>query len=123
MPSCTGCTVLGAEGAVVRLTGAESVPEVEEHHGETPRSIALDAQGGVLPVAEALLRVDILVGQVHAAGVGDAPVDDHDLAVVAVVHHQREHRHHRVEGMHRMCARSMRTTKSVGRPSRLPKSS
>ena len=92
------CTVLGAEGAVVRLTGAESVPEVEEHHGKIPRSIALDAQGGVLPVAEALLRVDILVGQVHAAGVGDAPVDDHDLAVVAVVHHQREHRHHRVEG-------------------------
>jgi hypothetical protein len=28
-----------------------------------------------------------------------------------------------LKGMHRMCARSIRTTKSDGRPKRLPKSS
>ena len=40
---------------------------------------------GVAPGGEALAAVGILASHVHAAGVGDTPVDDSDLAVVAVV--------------------------------------
>ena len=87
----------GTKCIIIRLAGAEGVPEVEEHHRKVPRGIAFHTQGCILPVAKALLRIDILICQIHAAGVGHRTVNDYDLAVVAVVHHQREQRHHRVE--------------------------
>ena len=85
------------KGCVVRLLRAEGVPAVEEDDGKIPDRRPFQPDGGVLPVAEALLGVDIFVREVHAAGVGHIAVDDHDLPVVAVVHHQRHQRHHRVE--------------------------
>ena len=87
----------GAKRIIIRLAGAEGVPEVEEHHRKVPRGVAFHTQGCILPVAEALLGVDILICQIHAAGVGHRTVNDYDLAVVAVVHHQRDQGHHRVE--------------------------
>ena len=89
---------LRTEGAVILLKGTEGVPEIQKHYGKVPHRSALDAQTRVLPVAEAGDRVDIFIGQIDAAGVGYFAVYHHDLAVVAVVHHQREQRHHRVKG-------------------------
>ena len=48
-------------------------------------------------VAEAAAAVDVLVRQVHAAGVGYLAVDDQDLAVVAVVVVGGDHRSDRRE--------------------------
>ena len=45
-----------------------------------------------------MLGVDIFIGKVDAARVGNVAVDDRDLPVVAMVHDQRHQRHHRVEG-------------------------
>ena len=88
----------GREGGVIRLARAEGVPVLEEHHRKVPHRRALGAQGRVLPVAEPLLGVDILVREVDAPGVSHAAVHHHDLPVVAVVHDQRHQRHHGVEG-------------------------
>ena len=87
----------GAKRIIIRLAGAKGIPEVEEHHRKVPRGVAFHTQGCILPVAEALLCVDILICQIHTAGVGHRTVNDYDLAVVAVVHHQRDQGHHRVE--------------------------
>ena len=89
---------LRTEGAVILLKGTEGVPEIQKHHGKVPHRSALDAQACVLPVTEAGDRVDIFICQIDAAGVGHLTVYHHDLAVVAVVHHQRKQRHHRVKG-------------------------
>ena len=70
---------------------------VEEHHREVPDRRALGAESCVLPVAEPLFFIDILVGQIDAARIGCISVHDHDLPVVAVIHDQRHQRHHRVE--------------------------
>ena len=40
--------------------------QVEEHHRKVPRGIAFHTQGCILPVAKALLRIDILICQIHA---------------------------------------------------------
>ena len=87
----------GRKGGVIGLLRAEGVPYIEEHHGKVPDSGALQPDGRILPVAKALLGIDILIRQIHAAGVGHIAINHHDLAVVAVVHHQRDQRHHRVE--------------------------
>ena len=89
---------LWTEGTVILLKGTKGVPEIQKHYGKIPHRSALDTQARVLPVAEAGDRVDIFVCQIDAAGVGYFAVYHHDLAVVAVVHHQREQRHHRVKG-------------------------
>ena len=51
---------------------------------------ALEPHARVLPVAEVFDRVDVLVGKIDAARVADLPVDDGDLAVIAVVVHGRD---------------------------------
>ena len=89
---------LRTEGAVILLKGTEGVPEIQKRHGKVPHRSALDTQARILPVAEAGDLVDIFICQIDAAGVGHLAVYHHDLAVVAVVHHQREQRHHRVKG-------------------------
>ena len=61
------------------------MPHLQEHQREAARGRAAQADRAVLPVAEALALVDVFVGQIHAAGEGDLPVDDQDLAVVAIV--------------------------------------
>ena len=64
---------------------AEKAPHIEERRGQAPDALALQADAAVLPVAEAVDEVRVLVGDVHAAGVGGLAVDDRDLAVVAVI--------------------------------------
>ena len=44
---------------------------------------ALDAAVHVVPFAHLLSAVDVVVGHIHAAGVGDETVDDDNLAVVS----------------------------------------
>ena len=85
------------KGRIILLAGAEGVPVVEEHHREVPDRRALGAESCVLPVAEPLFFIDILVGQIDAARIGCISVHDHDLPVVAVIHDQRHQRHHRVK--------------------------
>ena len=84
-------------GQVHRLLGVAGFPKRQKDVGKAARGGAFHPDGAVFPVAEPLELVDVLVGQVDAAGKGDARVDDGDLAVVAVVHDQVEHRHERVE--------------------------
>ncbi len=52
---------------------------------EPRHRLAGHAQVRVAPGGEALAAVDVLLADVHAAGVADLAVDHHDLAVVAVV--------------------------------------
>ena len=75
-----------AEAAVVLLHIPDILPHGEEHHRHAPRRLPLQQDGAVLPVAEAGLLVDILVGQVDAAGEGGVAVDDAELPVIPVVH-------------------------------------
>ena len=51
--------------------------------------LAGQAHVRVAPGGEALAAVDVLLADVHAAGVADLAVDDDDLAVVAVVDAQQ----------------------------------
>ena len=73
---------------VVQLVGhlpADHPPHTDELQGEAPCGVALDADAGILPVAEAADTVGILVADVDAPGIGPMPVDDGDLPVVPVV--------------------------------------
>ena len=93
-----GAVGLRAEMLKLAVGGAVGVPELQEHDGKAPGRVAPQPDAGVPPVAEPLQLVDILVGQVGPAGKGGVAVNDHDLAVVAVVHDQVNHRHKGVEG-------------------------
>ena len=81
---------------VLQLPGG-GIPLGEEHHHHGPHGLPAEHQPAVLPVAEALAAVDVLVGQVDAAGEAHLAVDNHELSVVAVVEPAGEHRHKGVE--------------------------
>ena len=67
-----------------KVHGAD-VPHLQKHQRQAAHGVAAQGNGCVLPVAEARGAVDVLVGEVDAACEADLAVDDHDLAVVAVV--------------------------------------
>ena len=73
------------------------VPHLQKQQQKAHRGAAAQHDRRVLPVAEAFHAVDILVREVHAAGEGDLPVYDEDLAVVAVIVVRGDERHDRRE--------------------------
>ena len=81
----------------MRKTFSPTGSSSREHDGEAPDRLPPEHDRGVLPVAVELLDVDILVGEVDAAGKAGVAVDDADLAVVAVVHPQVDNRDEGVE--------------------------
>ena len=73
---------------VVQLVGhlaADHPPHTDELQRKAPGGVPLDADAGILPVAETADAVGVLVSDVDPAGVGPVPVDDGDLPVVPVV--------------------------------------
>ena len=85
------------EAAVVLLHVPGVLPHGQEHDGHAPHRLPLEENGRVFPVAIPQLLVDILVGQVDAAGKGGVAVDDTELPVVPVVHADGNHRLEAVE--------------------------
>ena len=69
---------------VLRLA-AHALPHLQKRAGQTPGALALQPHAAVLPVAEALDEVGVLVGDIGAAGIGHVAVHAGDLPVVAVV--------------------------------------
>ena len=76
----------GPQGSIVHLDLPDIFPHGEEHHRHAPGCFSFYQDGAVLPVTEAGFLVDILVGQVDAAGESSVSVDDAQLPVVPVVH-------------------------------------
>ena len=85
-----------ALGALHRMAGAVVVvlivksaphhlPHLHELCGKSPYSLAFDADGGILPMAETDNEVRVFVGDVDAAGIGVLPVYDGNFPVVPVV--------------------------------------
>ena len=62
----------------------EIIPHGQKHHRETPRRTSAQTNRRILPVAEAVGRVDILVREVDAAREGAHAVDHADLPEIAV---------------------------------------
>ena len=79
------------------LVGVFCLPERQKDVCQARCAGAIQPDAAVLPVAEPHDFIDILVRQIHTARKGDLSVDDHDLAVVAVVHDQVQHWHTAVE--------------------------
>ena len=79
------------------LPPLRDVPVLQKHHGKTLHRVPLEHHRRVLPVAEALLPVDVLIRQIDAAGEGRVAVDHHDLPVIPVVLVGGQHRAHRGE--------------------------
>ena len=75
---------------VVRLA-AHALPHAQELPGKPPSALALQADAAVLPIAEALDDIGVLIGDIGAAGVGDVAVHAGDLPVVAVVEVEAVH--------------------------------
>ena len=73
----------GEEFIELRLPA--DAPHLKEEDSQRPDSLPLQHDGGVLPAAILLDVVDVLIGEVHAAGKAHLSVDDEDLPVVAVV--------------------------------------
>ena len=82
-------------GPVIVVLVVHHAAEVHTHADkacrQAPGALTFKTYAAVLPVAEALDEIGVLVGDVHAAGVGDVTVDAGDLAVVAVVEVQAVH--------------------------------
>ena len=77
---------LGHKVAVLAAVRVKCVPQLEEHDRQVFDPRPLEHKSGVLPVAEALLLVNIFVAYVYAAGEARFSVNDRKLPVVAVVH-------------------------------------
>ena len=88
---------LRPEMAELLLPAAAVVPHGEEHDRHGPHRVPLQQNGAVLPVAEALPPVDVLVCQVDPAGETHLSVDDHQLPVVPVVQPQGHNGNEAVE--------------------------
>ena len=79
---------LPAGAVVIVLVGkmtAQHLPHLHELHSKAPGPVPRQANGAVLPVAEALDPVGVLVSDVDTAGVGHITVDNSDLPVVTVI--------------------------------------
>ena len=88
---------IGSVALELFLLFLRKIPHGQEGNGHGPHRVPLQPDGGVLPVAEAGLDVDIFVRHVDAAGKGHLAVHDHILPVVPVVLPQGQDRHHPVE--------------------------
>ena len=66
------------------MLSAYLVPHLEEDFLQGIHFAAVDAAVHIVPFAYHLRTFYIIVGNVHAAGIGYLSVDDYDFAVVAV---------------------------------------
>ncbi len=82
---------------IVLSLAARKSPHLKEHHRKAPCGVSAQHDTGVLPVTEALARVYILVGKVHASRKRHITVDDAYLAVITVVLKNGEKRRERIE--------------------------
>lgn len=73
------------------------VPHGQEKDREAPHRLPPEAEGVVLPVAEAFLPVNVFVGHVQAADKAGHPVNDADFPVIPVVLVNGEHRQQGLE--------------------------
>ena len=87
-----GNHVAGGIGGFCRIRGRgqlrlllPDVPKLQEQGGKAACRCAFYHDTAILPMTENLLGIDVAVLQVYTAGKGNAPVNDHDLAVVPVV--------------------------------------
>ena len=90
-----------ADGRQIGLDGRHfflrRTPHLQKNQRQIAHGVALQPHAGVLPPAIGVGQVEVFVRQIVAAGVADLPVNDSDLAVVAVVHKDVQHRHDGVE--------------------------
>ena len=90
-----------ADGRQIGLDGRHfflrRTPHLQKNQRQIAHGVALQPHAGVLPAAVGVGQVEVFVRQIVAAGVADLPVNDSDLAVVAVVHKDVQHRHDGVE--------------------------
>ena len=75
----------GAGEELRKLRLALDAPHLQKQSGHGAHALALQHDSGVLPAAIFFNVVDVLVGQIHAAGKAYTAIHDKDLAVVAVV--------------------------------------
>ena len=92
----TGLIPPGVIPGVVLLIPVAGVPQPQKHQGEAPGRFPLQHDGGVLPMSVFNNGVDVLVGQIDAAGKRHLTVDHGDLAVIPVV---LQHGQNRPEGI------------------------
>ena len=89
--------IIRPERSHILLQPRDIVPDAEEHHHHRPDGLAFYQNAAVLPVAEALDLVDVFIREVHAARKSHLSVDEHELAVVAVIEPAGEDRDERVK--------------------------
>ncbi len=89
--------VIGPESLDVFFETRDIVPDAQKHHHHRPHRAAAHQNAAVLPLAEALFFVDILVGKIHPARKTGLAVDDHELAVVAVIEPPGQNRNEGIE--------------------------
>ena len=83
--------VIRAERRNILLQTRDIVPDAQKHHDHRPDRLAADQNAAVLPMPEALDFVDVFVREIDPSRKADLSVDDHELAVVAVVESAGEH--------------------------------
>ena len=91
--SGTGNTVT----LIIVIRSRDNVPHMQKHNSEVPYAVALQHNGRVLPVAETVNTVYILVRYIYSAVEGHLAVDDKYLSVVTVVLDGRKERTEAVE--------------------------
>ena len=89
--------IIRPERSHILLQPRDIVPDAEEHHHHRPDGLAFYQNAAVLPVAEALDLVDVFIREVHAARKSHLSVDEHELAVVAVIEPAGKDRDERVK--------------------------
>ena len=87
----------GMEVLKILVPVGNIVPHGEEHNRHGPDGVPLQQNGAVLPVAEPLPYIDVLVSQVDTSGKANLSVDNEQLTVVPVVQPQGHHRHQPVK--------------------------
>ena len=82
---------------IIRSRTRVGIPDRKKLYGNTPRRITRQPHRSILPMPVLFADIDILIRQIDAADKRDIPVNDGDLAVVAVVGTRRENGVERIE--------------------------
>ena len=74
-----------AGGVEMNLERGKGVPKFDKHFNVVFNRGTREAETDVLPMVKPHFLVNVFVGEVNSAGIGDFSVDDEDFTVVAVV--------------------------------------